>query len=172
MVAAALIVGCRGPADGTTPETWGAIFCGSLGRWSGALADGATDLQSAATETTARHADIVRYLDRIAISTDEFRRQVERAGDPDTADGARIEKAVLRGIAGIGARVQALRRAAVALPTDDPGAFDAAVTGLVSELTAVTRPFDRAMRRVTRLDRDDELSDSLGRLAVCRRHLG
>lgn len=176
IVAVVAVVDPSRTATGTSPETWGGVFCGSLGRWSATITDGATAIQSssetAEATPTARTALIVGFLDRFADTTQGFARRVARAGAPDTGDGDRIQQAVLQGIAGIEARVGALRAAATALPIDDGAAFEAAVTALVAQFDAMTVPFDRTMRRVGRLDRDDDLSDTLRRLAVCRKYLG
>lgn len=166
------------PASAATspPERWGAAFCGALGQWSDTITKGATEIQSsgstADTAPTEGKAIIVGFLGGFADATRGFYRRMKRAGEPDTGDGARIHKAILRGIAGIEDRIGDLQGLAQNLPTDDSASYQASVNDLVAAFDTVSTPFDRAMSRVAKLDEDNELSDSLRTLKACRKQFG
>lgn len=172
-----LTVGALPARAATAPRAeWGATFCSSLGKWSDTITKGATEILSSGSATETSPADgkaiIVAFLDDFAGTTRSFYKRMKKAGNPDTDDGASIQKAILRGIAGIESRIGDLQGLAGALPDTDPVAFQSSLNDLVSAFDTVSVPFDNAMTKVGKLDKDDELSDSLRELKACKQQFG
>lgn len=175
MLAAVVTAALPAQARTSPPERWGTTFCASLRSWSETISESARGIQSSTSgaETTPAEgkALIVEYLGGLADTTRAFRVRVQKAGDPDTDEGPRIETLILRGIAGTEARIGELQILADAVPTGDAASFQGAVDALISAFDTVRMPFDRAMVRVATLDRDDSLSDVLLAQKVCRKTL-
>lgn len=167
------------PAQAKTApaEKWGATFCGSLGEWSDTVTAGAADIQSSVTPGTtitpiAGKAIIVGFLGDFVDTTQTFYTSMKKAGNPDTDNGAKIQKEILKGIAGIETRVGDIQDLANALPTTDVTAFQTSVNALTTAFDTVSTPFDSAMTKVAVLDKDDDLSDSLQKVKSCKALFG
>jgi hypothetical protein len=171
--AAALVAVTAFPAGAktSTPEKWGAAFCGGLSEWADKITTGGAEISSSVstgTTPTAGKAIIVGYIGDIGDATNAFFTAVKKAGAPDTTNGTKIQKEILKGISGIETRVGDMEDLASNLPTTDPASFQTAVTALSSSFDTVSVPFDNAMDKVSSLDKDDDLSDSLQKVKECK----
>ena len=167
------------PAQAKTadPEQWGATFCGSLSKWSDTVTEGASEIQSSVKPgttitPTAGKAIIVGFLGDFVDTTHTFYTSMKKAGNPDTDNGAKIQKEILKGIGGIESRVGDIQGLATALPTTDPVAFQTSVSALTAAFDTVSTPFDSAMSKVAVLDKDNDLSDSLSKVKSCKALFG
>ncbi len=97
---------------------------------------------------------------------------MKKAGTPDTDNGAKIQKEILKGIAGIESRGGDMEALATSLPTTDVTAFQTSVTALSTAFDTVSAPFDSAMTKVAVLDKDNDLSDSLEKVKSCKALFG
>jgi len=171
--AAALVSVTALPAQAKTssPEKWGAAFCGGLTDWSNEITQAGTEISSSvANGTTPAEGKtiIVGFIGGMHDSTDAFYATVKKAGNPDTDNGAKIQKAILKGIAGIGSQVTQIEQLAQALPTTDPASFKTAVDALGTAFDTVGTPFDNAMSQVAKLDKDDSLSEKIQKVKECK----
>jgi hypothetical protein len=165
------------PAQAKTapPEKWGATFCGSLSEWSDTVTQSASEIQASVTPGStpaAGKAIIVGFLGDFVDTTHAFYTTMRKAGTPDTDNGAKIQKEILKGISGIESQVGTMQDLANALPTTDATAFQTSVNALSAAFDTVSTPFDNAMSKVAVLDKDNNLSDSLQKVKSCKALFG
>lgn len=170
--AAALVATTALPAAAktTTPEKWGVAFCGGLTEWSDTITSGGQEISTSATGKTPPEGKtlIVGYIGDIGDATSTFYDTVKRAGSPDIGNGTKIQKEILKGIAGIEKNVGTMQTLAQSLPTTDLASFQGAVSSLSSAFDTVSTPFDQAMTNVAKLDKGDGLSDRLQKVKECK----
>lgn len=172
VVGVALLVAQAVPASATTtPEDWGETFCTETVNWLSGAAAGANELSAQAEDPDLTPAQgkalIVEYLATGVSATKSFGRSLERVGAPKTGNGARIQAAVLAGIAGSGAELAVLLKLAKALPTGSPTAFSKGATKLGNKLASFSEPFQKGLDRADRLDKGNALGDVLESLPAC-----
>jgi len=165
------------PAQAKTApaEKWGATFCSSLTDWRDEITEGDADIQSSVSANItpeAGKAIIVGFIGDFVDTTHSFYTSVKKAGTPDSDNGAKIQKEILKGIAGIESRGGDMESLATALPTADVTAFKTSVSALSSAFDTVSTPFDNAMTKVAALDKDNDLSDSLQKVRSCKALFG
>jgi hypothetical protein len=162
-------------AKTTDPEKWGATFCSSLTDWRDEITAGAADIQSSVSANITPDvgkAIIVGFIADFVDTTHGFYTSVKKAGTPDSDNGAKIQKEILKGIAGIESRGGDMQALATALPTTDVTAFKTSVSALSTAFDTVSTPFDNAMNKVAVLDKDNDLSDSLQKVRSCKALFG
>lgn len=171
--AAALVAVSALPAGAKTssPEKWGAAFCSGLSEWSDTITTGASDISSSVaggTTPAAGKTIIIGFIGDIGDATSDFYTAVKKAGTPDTTNGSKIQKEILKGISGIESRVGDMEDLAEGLPTTDVTSFQTSVQALSSAFDTVSTPFDGAMTKVASLDKGDDLSDALQDVKECK----
>lgn len=172
VAAGALVVVGALPAGAKTssPEKWGAAFCGGLSDWADEITAGGSEISTSAqgASPTEGKALIIGYVGDIRESTNTFYTAVKKAGSPDSTNGTKIQKEILKGIAGIESNVADMEDLAQDLPTTTPAAFETAVDSLATAFDTVSAPFDKAMDKVATLDKGDDLSDDLQKVKECK----
>lgn len=171
--AAALVAVVAVPAQAKTssPEKWGAAFCGGLGEWADTITSAGEEIQSTVkpgTSPEAGKAIIVGFIADMGDATGDFYDALKKAGNPDTDNGTKIQKTILKGIKGIEDEVGDMGVLAEALPTTDVTSFEAGVTTLAAGFDTVSAPFDAAMDKVSSLDKKDRLSKTLQKVKECK----
>lgn len=176
VAAAALVAVAAVPAHAKTASTdkWGAAFCGGLTEWADTITEGGSEITSSAQGSTPAQGKelIVGYIGDIRDATNTFYTQVKKAGSPDSTNGAKIQKEILKGISGIEDNVAQMESIAQGLPTTDVASFQTAVTALSNAFDTVSTPFDNAMDKVTTLDKNDDLSGKLQKVKECKSLFG
>jgi len=169
---AALVAVTAIPAGAKTSSTdkWGAAFCGGLSEWAETITAGGSEISTSAqgASPTEGKALIIGYVGDIRDATNTFYTSVKKAGSPDSTNGTKIQKQILKGIAGIESNVADMEEIAQDLPTTTPAAFETAVDALASAFDTVSTPFDKAMDKVSTLDKGDDLSDDLRKVKECK----
>lgn len=158
-------------AKTATPEKWGAAFCGGLSEWAGSITEGGTEITSSVTSgitPTEGKTTIVGFIGDMRDATNTFYATVKKAGTPATSNGTKIQKEILKGIAGIESRIADIEDLAQKLPTTDATSFQTAVSSLSSAFDTVGTPFDTAMGKVAKLDKGDALSAKLQKVKECK----
>lgn len=170
--AAALVgtVGLPAAAKTSSPAKWGVAFCGGLSDWAEAVTEGGREIEALETQTSAAQGKdvIIAYMGDVSDATGAFYKRVKKAGRPDSTNGAKIQKAILKGIKGIDGRLGEMRSLADAIPTTDLTSFEASVRALASGFDTVSAPFDAAMTKVADLDKGDDLSGELQKVDECK----
>ena len=176
VLAAGLVVGAvalfAAPAGALTdPEEWGDTFCTETGGWLSGAQAGAEELSAQAEDPSLTPADgkslIVDYVSTGADATKAFGQAMKRAGVPDVQNGAKIEAAILAGIAGSEAKLVALEKAAKALPTKSPTAFQKGAAKLSKGLATFSQPFQKGLTKAESLDTSGDLNAALGSQPSC-----
>jgi hypothetical protein len=175
-LAAGLAVGAvalfAAPAGALTdPQQWGDTFCSETATWLTGAQQGADDLSAQAEDPSLTPADakalIVDFLGTGVDATTAFGKEMKRAGVPDVENGAKIQAAILAGIAGSGTKLVALEKTAKAMPTKPLKAFQKASTKLGNEVGTFSEPFTKGVSKAESLDSSGELSNVLGTLPAC-----
>ena len=176
IAALALVAVAALPAGAKTasPEKWGAAFCGGLTEWADTITEGGTEITSSAQGSTPVQGKelIVGYIGDIREATNTFYASVKKAGSPDSTNGTKIQKEILKGISGIEDNVADMESIAQSLPTTDVASFQSAVSSLSTAFDTVSTPFDNAMDKVTKLDKNDDLSGKLQKVKECKSLFG
>ena len=171
-VALALVALLAAPAGALTdPKQWSDTFCTETGNWLGGAQQGAQDLSTKAEDPNLTPADgkglIVDYVATGADATKAFGQAMKRAGVPDVKNGAKIQAAILAGIAGSEAKLVALEKAAKALPTKPPVAFQKAAEKLSKGLGTFSQPFQKGLSKAESLDTSGDLDTALSTQPSC-----
>ena len=162
-----------GPPAGalTDPEQWSDTFCTETGNWLSGAQQGAQDLSTQADDPSLTAADgkalIVDYVSTGVDATKAFGQAMKRAGVPEVKNGAKIEAAILAGIAGSQAKLVAVEKAAKALPTKPPVAFQKGAQKLSKTLATFSDPFQKGLSKAESLDTSGELDASLSKQPSC-----
>ena len=155
----------------TEPATWSDTFCTETGNWLSGAQKGAEQLSTQAEDPSltpaAGKALIVDYVSTGADATKAFGQAMKRAGVPDVQNGAKIEAAILVGIAGSQAKLVALEKAAKALPTKSPTAFQKGAAKLSKGLGTFSQPFQKGLTKAESLDTSGDLNAALGSQPSC-----
>jgi|RhiMetdeSRZDD1v2_1073273.scaffolds.fasta_scaffold289926_3 hypothetical protein len=155
----------------TDAEEWSDTFCTETGGWLSGAQAGAEELSAQAEDPSLTPADgkalIVDYVSTGADATKAFGQAMKRAGVPDVKNGARIQAAILAGIAGSEAKLIALEKAAKTLPTKSPTAFQKGAEKLAKGLSSFSEPFQKGLSKAESLDTSGELDAALSAQASC-----
>jgi len=155
----------------TDPAEWSDTFCTETGNWLSGAQHGAEELSAQAEDPNLTPADgktlIVDYVSTGADATKAFGQAMKRAGVPDVENGAKIEAAILAGIAGSEAKLVALEKAAKALPTKSPTAFQKGAAKLSDGLATFSQPFQKGLSKAESLDKSGDLNAALGSQPSC-----
>ena len=104
--------------------------------------------------------EVARYLFRRVVSWG-------RSSNVFLENGAKIEAAILAGIAGSEAKLVALEKAAKALPTKSPTAFQKGAAKLSDGLATFSQPFQKGLSKAESLDKSGDLNAALGSQPSC-----
>lgn len=172
VVVVAVITLAPGPAGAATDaETWGDTFCSETINWLSGATQGVDELQTASEDPTLTAAEgkalIVDFLKTGAAATKAYERAMKQAGVPDIENGAKIQAAILTGIAGSAVKIVALERDARKLPTKPERAFDKAAAKLGDRLDDFSAPFGKGMTKAGDLDKGNQLGQILRTLPAC-----
>ena len=155
----------------TDAENWGDTFCTETGNWLSGAQQGAEELSTQAEDPNLTAADgkalIVDYVSTGVDATKAFGQAMKRVGAPDVKNGAKIQASILAGIAGSEAKLVAVEKAAKALPTKSPTAFQKGATKLSKGLVTFSEPFQKGLSKAESLDTSGELDAALGTLPSC-----
>jgi hypothetical protein len=153
------------------PQTWGDTFCTETVTWLTGALQGAQNVQTKASDPSLTPADgkqlLVDYLQTGVASTKSFGQQVKAAGVPDIANGAKIQAALLAGIAGSGAKLATYEKAAKALPTKPAAAFGKGASKLGNRLKTFAQPFQNGLAAADKLDKGNVLGGILETRPAC-----
>jgi hypothetical protein len=171
-VVLALLALFAAPAGALTdPDEWADTFCTETGTWLGGAQQGAQQLTAQADDPGLTPADgkalIVDYVSTGADATKAFGQAMKRAGVPEVQNGAKIQAAVLAGIAGSAAKLVALEKAAKSLPTKSPVAFQKSAAKLAKGLGTFSEPFQKGLSKAESLDKSGALDAALSTQPSC-----
>jgi hypothetical protein len=168
----ALVALAAAPAGALTDaEQWADTFCTETANWLTGAQQGVESLSAQADDASLTPAGakglLGDYLATGVDATKAFGQEVKRAGVPDVKNGAKIEAAVLTGIAGSQAKLVALERAVKALPTKPVKVFQKASSKVVKDLGKFAQPFSKAVDKAKSLDTSGELGSAINTLPSC-----
>jgi hypothetical protein len=171
-VVVATVAVLAAPAGAVTDaDQWADTFCTETGNWLTGAQQGADQLSAQADDPSLTPADakqlIADYLGTGVDATKSFGREVKRAGVPAVKNGAKIQTAILAGIAGAQAKLSALEKTAKALPTKPLVAFQKASSKLGDELGKFADPFTKGVSKAKSLDTSGELGTAINTLPSC-----
>jgi len=153
------------------PEDWGDTFCTDTGNWLAGAQQGAEELSTQAEDPNLTAADgkalIVDYVSTGVDATKAFGQAMKRVGAPDVKNGAKIQASILAGIAGSEAKLVVVEKAAKALPTKSPTAFQKSAAKLSKQLATFSEPFQKGLSKAESLDTSGDLNTALGTLPSC-----
>jgi hypothetical protein len=134
--ALAVAAGCGGGGGteaGVPPADWAASVCGAFEGWRLSLEDQAQGLSSevlnAATPQAAKDR-VSTFLDEVIASTETLRGEIEKVGAPAVDQGGAIQEDLNAGLIAMETAFEQARDSVAAVPTDDPQAFQQALTGI------------------------------------------
>lgn len=155
----------------TDPEDWGDTFCTETTAWLNGATAGANQLGEDASDPNLKATQgkslLVNFLSTGVDATKSFGSEMKSAGVPKVTNGAKVQAAILAGIAGSTAKLTALEKAAKALPTKSTTLFEKGATKISQQLSTFTVPFNAGVKKATQLSKNDELSDVLSSLPSC-----
>jgi hypothetical protein len=153
------------------PQQWSATFCTETGNWLSGAQQGAQELTTKAEDPNLTEADgkalLVDYASTGVDSTKAFGQAMKTAGVPDVKNGAKIQAAILAGIAGAQAKLIAVEKAAKKLPTKPPLAFQKGAQKLSKSLGTFSEPFQKGLSKAESLDSSGDLDAALSKQPSC-----
>jgi hypothetical protein len=139
--------------------------------WLSGATQGADQVATKAADPSITPAQakqlMVDYLTTGVSATKSFGQAVKSAGAPKINNGAKIQALVLAGIAGSGAKLAVLLKAAKVLPTKRAPVFEKGATKIGNQLSGFSSPFSAALSKVDKLDKGNALGNVLQTLPEC-----
>ncbi len=131
LVVAIVIAGCGGGSSTVTPTAYVTTLCKAIGPFEKNFASRERTLDPTAKNTPAeRRTALISFLNGVSGDMQRTVSTLKSAGNPDVADGKKIQSAIVAAFARLESVMKSGARQAQSLPTDSATAFETAATKL------------------------------------------
>ncbi|HZE65717.1 MAG TPA: hypothetical protein VE081_03745 [Sporichthyaceae bacterium] len=147
-------------------DTYATALCSGLANFGLSYSEAKTARAAASKGSAVRaRAAMLGYIDALDAALTRAIGDIQQAGVPDLADGARISTDLLGALQNAQQANQDLRAKVAALPSSDRSAFDAASGPL---LDRSDRDVGTALQKLTKLDDEPGFQAAFNHNRICR----
>ncbi|TWJ24495.1 hypothetical protein JD76_04646 [Micromonospora endolithica] len=167
MVLATVVLLAAGCGGGPSPQAWAASVCSALSPWRAEISrlTSSTEQQMTAQTTPAQAKEnLVRLFGGAEQASETARREVERAGVPETEHGAEVSEGFRTSLAKMRDAYGRARDTIDGLGTGQPAAF---YDGVRAAVETLNKEYDAGALDTTRLN-SEELKRAFAEVPECR----
>ncbi len=153
-----------------SPSTWAPKFCTAIEKYQSTIADAQDEMETAlagVTDLTEGRAQIVSFLGEMVTAAKTATRAVERAGNPSSPNGAKIEAQFVKALdASAGIFIDAKAKAAK-ISTKSPAAFAKEGKQVGVDLSDAAEKLGAGFSGIDKLDKGKKLETAVRAAPEC-----
>lgn len=161
----------KGAAGDADPEEWATAVCGAMTGWLHQIQDLGTQLGTDVGQASGPEEAkglLVTFLGDAVTATDDLIGEIKDADAPDVKDGEAVAAALKVGLNRARTIFDDARQQAEQIPTDDPDAFQAAVTEIQSSIEEGSTELGDTFDRLSKEFDVPELDRAFNELPACK----